>query len=137
LIIAAYIGPIPIGDGALRDFRELKVWQFSHALALKVYKLSATFPREEMFGLKSQLRRAAVSVGANIAEGSGRHSDAAMRQLLVIAHGSATETQYLLLIACDLGYIQPPSKDRLYDEFANLRRMLNGFIRRLKPGRQA
>lgn len=137
MIIANYLDPTPIGGGHLRDFRELKVWQVSHALALQVYKLTVTFPREEMFGLKSQLRRAAVSVGANIAEGSGRHSDAAMRQFLVIAHGSATEIQYLLLIACDLGYIQPVAKNRFYDEFANLRRMLNGFIRRLKPGRQS
>lgn len=136
MIVASYCWTAPHRSYHLRDFRELKVWQLSHTLALRLYKLTAAFPREEMFGLKSQLRRAAVSVGANIAEGSGRHTDAGMRQFLVIAHGSATEIQYLLLIACDLGYIEPPSKDRLYEEFANLRRMLNGFIRRLKPGRQ-
>jgi four helix bundle protein len=137
LIVAPYLCLPPIGGGHLRDFRELKVWQLSHALALQLYKITAAFPREEVYGLTAQLRRAAVSVGANIAEGSGRHSDPGMRQFLVIAHGSATEIQYLLLIASDLGYVQPAVKDQLYDEFANLRRMLNGFIRRLKPGRQA
>jgi four helix bundle protein len=90
----------------MRDFRELKVWQVGHELALDVYKSTKAFPKTETYGLTSQLRRAAVSVGANIAEGSGRHSDAGMRQFLVIAHGSVTELQYLLLIATDLGYLE-------------------------------
>ena len=76
----------------MRDFRELKVWQTGHQLALEIYKVTATFPRTEVYGLTSQLRRAAVSIGANIAEGSARHSDPSMRQFLVIAHGSVAES---------------------------------------------
>jgi four helix bundle protein len=116
----------------MRDFRELKVWQVGHALALDIYKATSGFPRTEVYGLTAQLRRAAVSVGANIAEGSGRHSDAGMRQFLVIAHASVAEMQYLLLIAGDLGYLEPGIRDRLGERTQDLRRMLNGFIRRLK-----
>jgi four helix bundle protein len=137
LIVAPNLYLSPTGGGGLRDFRELKVWQLSHLLALQVYKATSAFPREEMYGLTAQLRRASVSVLANIAEGSGRHSNAGMRQFLVISHGSATEVQCLLIIAGDLGYISLSAKDRLYSEFADLRRMLNGFIRRLKPVREA
>jgi four helix bundle protein len=115
----------------MRDFRELKVWQVGHELALNVYKVTASFPRTEVYGITAQLRRAAVSVGANIAEGSGRNTDAAMRQFLVIAHGSVSELQYLLLIAGDLGYLEPVVITTLHDRTKDLRRMLNGFIRRL------
>jgi four helix bundle protein len=115
----------------MRDFRELKVWQVGHELALNVYKVTASFPRTEADGITAQLRRAAVSVGANIAEGSGRNTDAAMRQFLVIAHGSVSELQYLLLIAGDLGYLEPVVITTLHDRTKDLRRMLNGFSRRL------
>ena len=113
----------------MRDFRELKVWQTAHVLALYVYKVTADFPREEIYGLTAQLRRAVVSVGANIAEGSARNSDAAMRNFLVIAHGSAAEVQYLLLLAGDLGYLSPEQMAELEGGSKSVRRMLNGFIR--------
>lgn len=113
------------------DFRELKVWQTGHRLALDLYKLTAGFPRAETYGLTAQIRRAAVSVGANIAEGSTRISDPGMRQFLVIAHGSVAELQYLLLIATDLGYLDKAVTADIANRSRDLRRMLNGFIRRL------
>lgn len=116
----------------MRDFRELKVWQVAHTLTLKIYKATLKFPQEERYGLTSQLRRAAVSVGANIAEGSGRHTDPSMRQFLIIAHGSAAEIQYLLIVANDLGYLPQSVKDKIDGQYTDLRRMLNGFIRQLK-----
>jgi four helix bundle protein len=115
----------------MRDFRELKVWQAGHRLALDLYKLTAGFPRAEMYGLTAQIRRAAVSVGANIAEGSTRISDPGMRQFLVIAHGSVAELQYLVLIATDLGYLDKAVTADIANRTRDLRRMLNGFIRRL------
>lgn len=120
----------------MRDFRELKVWQTGHQLALDIRRLTETFPRTETYGLSSQLRRAAVSVGANIAEGSARPSDASVRRFLVIAHGSVAESQCLLLIASDLGYADQGIVVRLNQSTRDLRRMLNGFIRRLKPAQK-
>jgi four helix bundle protein len=120
----------------MRDFRELKVWQAAHTLALGIYKVTEAFPRTEIYGLTAQLRRAGVSAAANIVEGSGRHSDPGMRQFLVIAHGSAAEVEYLLLIAHDLGQIVDSSYESLLAETQQLRRMLNGFIRELSGPRK-
>jgi four helix bundle protein len=75
----------------MRNFQELSVWQKSHELTLRIYKLSLSFPREELFGLTSQIRRAATSVPTNIAEGSGRDSDAEMKRFLIISSGSCSE----------------------------------------------
>ncbi|HSB52937.1 MAG TPA: four helix bundle protein [Gemmatimonadales bacterium] len=122
----------------MRDFRELKVWQLAHQLALDTYKMTGGLPRQEMYGLTLQLRRSAVSVGANIVEGSARHSDASMRQFLTIAHGSTAELEYLILIARDLGYLDSEAHEALSRRCVDLRRMLSMFIRRLsskpKPG---
>ncbi|MEO8140703.1 MAG: four helix bundle protein [Gemmatimonadota bacterium] len=120
----------------MQDFRNLMVWQRGHRLSLAVYKVTRSFPRAEQYGLTSQLRRAVVSVAANIAEGSGRGSDAAMRQYLVIAHGSATEVECLLVIARDLGMLSSNSCDELLVDIRHLCRMLNGFIRRLASSRR-
>lgn len=88
----------------MQPYTELKVWQRSHALVLQVYRLSATFPHEERFGLTSQIRRAATSAPTNIAEGSKRRSNHDFAHFLNIAEGSLAETDYLLLLARDLGY---------------------------------
>ncbi|MGH9548185.1 MAG: four helix bundle protein, partial [Terriglobales bacterium] len=78
----------------MEDFKDLRVWVKAYTLTLSVYKTTRGFPKEEMYGLTSQLRRAASSVGANIAEGCGRRSDGEMRRFLQIARGSANEVEY-------------------------------------------
>ena len=85
----------------MKDFKELRVWQKAHSLALEVYQATRSFPRDEIYGLTSQIRRAAVSVGANIAEGCGRRSDGEFARFLQIARGSASELEYHLLFARD------------------------------------
>ncbi len=86
----------------MKDFKELKVWEKAHALTLAVYQGTRCFPREEIYGLTSQLRRAASSVAANIVEGCGRRSDGEFTRFLQIARGSASELEYHLLLARDL-----------------------------------
>jgi four helix bundle protein len=85
----------------MRDFRELKVWHKAHQLTLAVYSATKTFPRDELYGLTSQIRRAAVSIGANIAEGAGKNSPAEFGRFLQIALGSASELEYHLLLSGD------------------------------------
>ena len=120
----------------MRDFRELKVWQLAHTLGLDVYRETTTFPKSEMYGITSQLRRAAVSIPANIAEGSGRGTDPSMCQFLLIAQASAAELEYLLLLSRDLGYLPVEVEGKLPDAVKEVRRLLGGFVRSLrKPGR--
>jgi four helix bundle protein len=85
----------------MKDFRQLKVWEKAHHLALEVYKATAIFPKEELYGLTSQLRRAGVSIPTNIAEGCGRNTDAYFARFLQIAMGSASETEYEIILAFD------------------------------------
>ncbi len=90
---------------AMKDFRELKVWQKAHQLVLDLYRGTEAFPRKEQFGLTSQVRRAAVSIPGNIAEGCGRGGDAELSRFLQIAMGSASELEYYLVLAQDLEYL--------------------------------
>jgi four helix bundle protein len=83
----------------MKDFRQLKVWQKSHQLTLALYKLTASFPREETYGLTAQIRRASSSISANLAEGCGRNGDAELARYCSIASGSASELEYHLLLA--------------------------------------
>jgi four helix bundle protein len=89
----------------MKDFRELKVWEKSHRLALKVYNATTKFPKEELYGLTSQMRRSSVSVPTNIAEGCGRNRDSELNRFFEIAMGSASELEYLFLLARDLGFL--------------------------------
>jgi four helix bundle protein len=89
----------------MEDFKDLRVWEKAYELTLSVYKKTRGFPREEMYGFTSQLRRAASSVGANITEGCGRRSDPEMRCFLQIAQGLANEVEYHLLLARDLQFL--------------------------------
>src|SRR5580658_8955046 len=98
----------------MKDFRELRVWQRAHTLTLSVYRLTTGFPTEERYGLSSQMRRASSSIAANLAEGCGRTGDAEFARYCSIAMGSASELDYHLLLAKDLGLI--PSGD--YSELA-------------------
>jgi len=89
----------------MRDFKKYDIWQLSHLLTLEIYKLTSLFPKEEMYGLTSQIRRATSSIPTNISEGCGRNSDKEFNQFLNIALGSANETEYLLILSKDLNYI--------------------------------
>jgi four helix bundle protein len=88
--------------GFVKDFKDLRVWSKAHSLTIDVYKATRPFPKEELFGITSQMRRAASSIGANIAEGTGRKSDGELTRFLHIARGSAAELEYHLLLAHDL-----------------------------------
>lgn len=116
----------------MQDFRDLKVWQRAHEATLAVYRATSTFPREELYGLTSQLRRSAASVAANIAEGRCRGSDAEFARFLQIALGSASETQYHLILAHDLGYVGDTSFEPLFQLSDDVKRMLTSLIQKLK-----
>ena len=115
----------------MRPFRQLEVHKQGHAFALDVYAVTGAFPREEMYGLTSQLRRAAVSIPTNIAEGSARAGDREFRQFLYNALGSAAEVEYLLSLARDLGYVPQAKHDELQGRVVSIKRMLVAFISRL------
>jgi four helix bundle protein len=116
----------------MKDFRQLKVWEQAHALVLAVYKVTAQFPRQETYGLTSQIQRAAVSIPANISEGCGKDSDAELKRFLLIAMGSASELEYLLLLAHDLAYLPDEPYQTICANLVSLRKMLNSFIQKLK-----
>lgn len=114
----------------VQDFRKLRVWPAAHSYALSVYRVTASFPREERFGLTSQLRRAAVSIAANIAEGCGRGTDADARRHFQIALGSACEALSLALHARDLGMLTGEPFESLEQALGSVRRMLVRLIQR-------
>ena len=97
----------------MRDFRKLKVWEKAHELVLEIYRVTAGFPREELYGMTSQLRRACVSIPANIAEGCGREGEAELRRFLRIGLGSANELEYHLFLAKDLRFLSPEDHARI------------------------
>jgi four helix bundle protein len=115
----------------VQDYRNLEVWKYSHHLVLEVYRATKAYPKDEVYGLTSQTRRAASSIPANIAEGCGRNSDGDFRRFLQIALGSAMELDYHLLLARDLGYIDEQIQAGLADRIDRVRRMLGAFIKRL------
>lgn len=116
----------------MRDFKGLKVWQKSHGLALTVYKATASFPKEEIYGLTSQIRRSCVSICANIAEGCGRNGEAELARFFQIGMGSASELEYHLLLVHDLGLLKTPDYEQLTGEVIEVKRMLTSFIQKLK-----
>lgn len=114
------------------DFRELQVWRKAHRLVLDVYQASGTFPREEVYGITSQIRRCAISIPSNIAEGCGRGSDSEFARFLQIAMGSACELEYQLLLARDLGFLHPENFTTLHDQVAEVKRMLTSLIQKVR-----
>ena len=114
------------------DFRKLKVWERSHRLTLEVYQVTASFPRDELYGLASQLKRSASSIPANIAEGCGRNRDAELARFLEIAMGSANELDYHLLLAHDLDFLNGDAYGRLANETKEVMNMLSTLILRLR-----
>jgi four helix bundle protein len=117
----------------LKDFKELRVWSKAHELTMLVYKLTRAFPRDEVYGLTSQVRRSAASIGANIAEGCGRHSDGEMTRFLQIARGSASETEYHLLLAKDLGFLQEADFQVVEQAVVVVQRMLTALVQKVQP----
>jgi four helix bundle protein len=115
------------------DYRKLAVWEKSHQLALNTYRATASFPKEEMYGLTSQIRRAAGSIPANIAEGAGRGGNIEFIRFLRISLGSANELEYHLLLARDLNFLETTLHSQLELSIAEVRRMLNGLISKLQP----
>lgn len=116
----------------MKDFHKLVVWQKAHRLALEVYESTRTFPREEVYGLTSQVRRAAASIPANIAEGCGRDGDREFSRFLHIAAGSASELEYHILLARDLGFLDTRFYDRLLSNVGEVKRMLASLAQRLQ-----
>lgn len=121
----------------MKDFRRLKVWEKVHLLTLDVYKVTARFPREELYGLTSQMRRCSASLGANIAEGCGKQGNNELHRFLYIASGSASELDYHLLLARDLGYLPPIDFQRLDQNLAEARRMLTALLEKVGTDRFA
>jgi four helix bundle protein len=115
----------------MEDFKNLRVWAKAHELTLTVYQETRDFPKEEMYGLTSQMRRSAASVGANIAEGCGRRSDGEMRRFLQIARGSANELEYHFLLAKDLRLLQAADFADLEARVLEIQRMLASFAARV------
>ena len=113
----------------MRNFRRLLVWERSHELTLKIYELTSKFPREEIYGLTSQIRRACASVPTNIAEGCGRETPADFARFLQIAVGSASETEYLILLARDLKYLNAIQYAELIDTVISVKKMLTALMK--------
>lgn len=119
----------------MKDFRRLKVWERAHALTLDIYKITARFPREELYGLTSQLRRCSASICANIAEGCGKEGNREFFRFLQIASGSANELDYHLLLARDLNYMSGEGDSRLNKDLRDFRRMLTALLLKVKADR--
>lgn len=119
----------------MRDYRKIKAWELAHQLALNVYRGTAHFPVSEQFGITSQLRRAASSVPANIAniaEGSGRTTDKDFLRFLDIALGSLKETEYFLLLSNELNYLQKEEWEPLHEQATDALKCLVGFIKAVR-----
>lgn len=111
----------------MRDFKKLQVWQKSHSLTLEIYKITSLFPKDELYGLVSQMRRSSSSIPTNIAEGCGRESNIDFNRFLTIAKGSASELEYQLLLAKDLNYIDSVAFLSLNEKINEIRKMIYGY----------
>ncbi|MFY0607189.1 MAG: four helix bundle protein [Cyclobacteriaceae bacterium] len=112
----------------MRNFRNYKVWELGHEVTILIYGLTSKFPDSERFGLTSQLRRASSSVPANIAEGCGRDSEKDFRRFFFIANGSATEVEYFLILATELGYLDKSEGELITEKVNILKRSLNNLL---------
>ena len=114
-----------------KNFKELNVWQKSYQACLDIYKITRSFPKEELYGLTSQIRRSAVSVPSNIAEGYGRKTIGEYIQALYVAYGSNCELETQILLSCDLGYIQGENIEKFKIGIGEVERMLKALIKSL------
>ena len=115
----------------MKDFRKLLLWDKAHQLTLAIYHVTATLPREETYGLVSQMRRAASSIPSNITEGCGRDGDAELSRFCVMARGSASELEYQLLLSRDLKLIQSQEYEQLTQQTVEIKRMLTVLVQKL------
>ena len=116
----------------MRDFTKLKVWEKAHGFTLDVYKITKSFPKEELYGVTSQMRRAAASIPMNLAEGSGREGVNDRARFFEIAFSSACEVEYQLILSRDLGYITIKTYTAIVEKVTEIKRMLASLIRTLK-----
>jgi four helix bundle protein len=119
----------------VKDFRDLDVWNKAHSATLAVYRATADFPKEELYGLTSQTRRCSASIPANIAEGCGRRGNGEFHRFLTIAMGSASELEYHLLLSHDLGFLAANKFDALTVQVQEIKKMLASLIRRVDAER--
>lgn len=113
----------------IRNFQDLIAWQESHSLALKVYSITSKFPRQESFSLVDQMRRCAISISSNIAEGFSRNSQKEKRQFYYMSLGSATELQNQLILSRDLNYISSEVFSGIYEQTVKVHKLTNGLIK--------
>ncbi len=118
--------------GKIRNFTDLNAWKEAHKIVLMIYKITKKFPREELFGLTNQLRRAVVSVTSNIAEGFSRYSYKEKSQFYSISLGSLTEVENQVIIASDLEYISSQEFEALTENIITVSKLLNGLIKKSK-----
>ena len=116
---------------SVKSYRELIIWQKSMDLVTMIYKFTASYPREEMFGLTSQLRRAAVSIPANISEGQARNTSGEFRQFLGIAYGSLAELETLTILSNNLNYLTTENAEILLKNCSEIGKMINGLLKTL------
>jgi four helix bundle protein len=121
----------------MKDFRKLNVWQKAHQLAVEVYSVTVSFPPDEIYGLTSQVRRASVSIPANIAEGCGRQGDAELSRFFQIAMGSASELEYHFLLARELGLLNEKDSASLNNQVGEVKRMITVLIQKLRADRRS
>ncbi len=121
----------------MKDFRDLKVWEKAHHLVLATYRITNQFPKHEIFGLVSQIRRSSASIPANIAEGCGRLGNSELHRFLQIACGSANEMEYHILLAKDLGYLSETEYVLLDKDLAEVKRMLVALTRKVGSERKS
>jgi four helix bundle protein len=121
----------------VKNFRDLIVWEKAHKLTLNAYLATRSFPREELYGLTSQIRRCATPVAANIAEGCGKRSNADFGRFLGIAAGSASELEYHFLLARDLQFLDSERHEPLEAAVVEVKRMLASLIRKIESERLA
>lgn len=116
----------------MKDFRQLKVWEKAHQLALAIYKATKEFPKEELYGLTSQIRRSSMSIPTNIAEGCGRFTNADFARFLQMAMGSASEAEYQLILARDLGFLSNDVYEKLHNDTEEVKRMLASLLKTIR-----
>jgi four helix bundle protein len=116
------------------NWRDLQVWKKAHALTIEIYRLTKKFPPEEKFALTSQLQRAACSIALNIVEGHSRKTSKEFLQFLNIARGSLEELRYLLLLSCDIGYIEQSEMDAMESSAGEICLMLDALIKSIRKG---
>ena len=136
VILSYQFSVVSLNSKTMQDFKNLVVWKRSHALTLDSYRVIKSFPASEQFGLTSQIRRAAASIPANIAEGSGHVGNPELARFLSIASGSASELEYHLILTRDLNLIDAKTHNKLNSELVQINRMMGSLITRLKTNKR-